>query len=117
VQATVARLGSGLALNIRYEGFQAPGCEFDLDGPGLQCLAAAHRAVHGVELARVATTATTDARHFRLMLDAAVTCYGPEARNIHGIDEAVSLASMLRVTGTMAQFLHDWCGVETAPGG
>ena len=114
VQATVARLGGGLALNIRYEGFQAPGCEFDLDGPGLQCLAAAHRAVHGVELAREATTATTDARHFRLMLDAAVTCYGPEARNIHGIDEAVSLASMLRVTTTLAQFLHDWCGVEPA---
>ena len=120
VQATVARLGqsgNGLTLNIRFEGFQAPGCEFDLYGPGLQCLAAAHRAVHGSEIARVATTATTDARHFRLMLDAAVTCYGPEARNIHGIDESVSLASMLRVTNTLAQFLHDWCGVEPAAAG
>jgi acetylornithine deacetylase len=114
VQATVARLDSGLALKLRYEGFQAPGCEFDLDGPALQCLAAAHRSVHGVEIGREATTATTDARHFKLMLDTPVTCYGPEARNIHGIDESVSLASMLRVTTTLAQFLHDWCGVEPA---
>jgi acetylornithine deacetylase len=114
VQATVARLGSGLSLNISYEGFHAPGCEFDLDGPGLQCLAAAHRTVHDVEVSREATTATTDARHFKLMLDAAVTCYGPEARNIHGIDESVSLASMLRVTTTLTQFLHDWCGIEPA---
>jgi len=114
VRATLARLDSGLALSIRYEGFQAPGCEFDLNGPALRQLAAAHRTVHGTELAHVATTATTDARHFRLMLDTPVTCYGPEARNIHGIDESVSIASMLRVTTTLAQFLHDWCGVEPA---
>ena len=112
VQGTLARLDSGLALNLRYEGFQAPGCEFDLNGPALQHLAAAHRTAHGAEIEHEATTATTDARHFRLMLDTPVTCYGPEARNIHGIDESVSLASMLRVATTLAQFLHDWCGVE-----
>jgi acetylornithine deacetylase len=112
VRATLARLASGLALEFRYEGFQAPGCEFDLDGPALRCLAAAHQTAHGRALGRAASTATTDARHFKFVLDAPVTCYGPEARNIHGIDESVSLASMLRVTTTLAQFLHDWCGVE-----
>jgi acetylornithine deacetylase len=112
VKATVERLAGGLTLAIRYEGFHAPGCEFDLDGPGLRQLAAAHRTVNGAEIEREATTATTDARHFRLMLDTPVTCYGPTARNIHGIDESVSIDSMLRVATTFAQFLHDWCGVE-----
>jgi acetylornithine deacetylase len=38
--------------------------------------------------------------------------YGPLARNMHGIDEAVSLDSMKRMAATMAQFMADWCGVE-----
>ncbi|MBY4947302.1 ArgE/DapE family deacylase [Cupriavidus respiraculi] len=112
IRATVDRLASNLELTIRYEGFHAPGCEFDLDVPSMQTLADAHRKVHGVPVAREATTATTDARHFRLMLDTPVTCYGPVARNIHGIDESVSLDSMVRVATTLAQFMHDWCGVE-----
>lgn len=114
VRATVARLASNLSLEIRYEGFHAPGCEFDLEVPPMQALDAAHRKVHGVPAPRQASTATTDARHFRLTLDTPVTCYGPEARNIHGIDESVSIESMVRVATTFAQFLHDWCGVEPA---
>ncbi len=43
-----------------------------------------------------------------------MTCHGPEARNIRDIDEAVSLASMKRVTVAMAQLMVDWCGVEPA---
>ena len=49
------------------------------------------------------------------MTDLPVTCYGPEARNIHGIDESVSIASMKRVATAMAQFIVDWCGVAPAP--
>jgi hypothetical protein len=41
-----------------------------------------------------------------------VTCYGPKADNIHGVDESVSIASMTRVASVMAQFIVDWCGVE-----
>jgi acetylornithine deacetylase len=108
----VARLDTGLSLSIREQGFRAPGCLFDLDGAGVQALARAYEAVHGGAVERQAITATTDARHFKLMLDTPVTCFGPEARNIHGIDESVSIDSMLRVTSTFAQFLVDWCGVE-----
>ena len=46
------------------------------------------------------------------MTDIPVTNYGPLARDIHGIDEAVSLASMRRVTLTLAHYLVNWCGVE-----
>lgn len=114
IRATLARLDSNLDLAIRYEGFHAPGCEFDLDTPSMAALGEAHRKVHGEPVRRQATTATTDARHFKLMLETPVTCYGPEARNIHGIDESVSIDSMVRVTTTLAQFIHDWCGVEPA---
>lgn len=112
VRRAVKRLGGRLAVNIGYEGFHAPGCEFDLDVPSMQTLADAYRKVYGETARRVATTATTDARHFRLMLDTPVTCFGPLARNIHGIDESVSIDSMVRVATTLAQFMHDWCGVE-----
>ncbi|WP_454724399.1 MULTISPECIES: ArgE/DapE family deacylase [Cupriavidus] len=114
VRATLARLGSNLQLGIRYEGFHAPGCEFDLEGAGMQALAAAHRKATGEPVRQEASTATTDARHFRMMLDTPVTCYGPQARNIHGIDESVSIESMVRVATTLAQFMHDWCGIEPA---
>lgn len=116
VRRAVQRLDGRLAVDIDYQGFHAPGCEFDLDVPSMQTLANAYHKVYGEPVRRVATTATTDARHFRLMLDTPVTCFGPLARNIHGIDESVSIDSMVRVTTTLAQFLHDWCGVEPLAG-
>ena len=115
VRATVARLNPALTVQLRWQGQFAPGCEFDLDAPAMRALAAAHEKATGQAPAKLACTATTDARHFRLMTDLPVTCYGPEARNIHGIDESVSIASMKRVATAMAQFIVDWCGVAPAP--
>jgi acetylornithine deacetylase len=62
----------------------------------------------------LASIATTDARVFNLYGDTPGTCYGPEATNIHGIDESVSLESTRRVAGVIALFLARWCGVEPA---
>ncbi|NYT62540.1 ArgE/DapE family deacylase [Alcaligenaceae bacterium] len=102
-------------VNIRHEGFNAPGCEFDLTTPPMLLLADAHLRVFGQEPAARSMTATTDARHFKIMLDVPVTCYGPEASNIHGFDECVSIASMVRVTTVLALFMQDWCGIEPLP--
>lgn len=115
VHATVERLGGNVQAAIGYEGFHAPGCVFDLDTPAMLALAEAHRQVYGEPPARAATTATTDARHFHLMLGAPVTCYGPLSRDIHGIDETVSIASMVRIATSFALFLRDWCGLEPSP--
>ena len=41
--------------------------------------------------------------------------YGPITGNIHGMDERVSLSSLKRVTGTLALFAAEWCGVEEDP--
>ncbi len=99
-------------VDVRHEGFNAPGCEFDLTTPPMRLLADAHRRVAGENPKERALTGTTDARHFKMMLDVPVTCYGPQARNIHGFDECVSIESMVRVATVLALFMHDWCGVE-----
>jgi acetylornithine deacetylase len=104
-----------IRVEFRYEGFHAPGCEYDLDVPAMQRLADAHVRVTGAPAHRSALTATTDARHFRKMLDVPVTCYGPVARNIHGFDECVSVDSMVNVATVFAHFIADWCGVEPIP--
>ena len=44
-------------------------------------------------------------------------CYGPTGRGIHGVDECVSLSSVQRITGAMALFTAEWCGVEAVRGG
>lgn len=105
-------LNPELQVEISYSGFHAPGCAFDLEHPMFKVLASAHRKVHGKRIERVATTATTDARHFHMMMNTPVTCYGPLARNIHGIDESVSIDSMQRVITVFALFLAQWCGLE-----
>ena len=112
IRATATRLNPELTVKIDARGQRSPGCVYDLDVPAMQMLAAAHKQVNGQAPERLACTATTDGRHFALSTDLPVTNYGPLARHIHGIDEAVSLASMTRVTTTLARFLIDWCGVE-----
>lgn len=101
-----------VTINIRYEGFNAPGCEFDLGTPAMQLLADTHEQVTGEVAQSRATTATTDARHFHMMLDVPVTCYGPKVRSVHGFDECVSVESMTRVATVFATFMFEWCGVE-----
>ena len=39
-------------------------------------------------------------------------CYGPSSKNFHGFDEFVSMASVKRITGTIALFIAEWCGTE-----
>jgi acetylornithine deacetylase len=54
----------------------------------------------------------TDARHYTLYQGTEATCYGPDAENIHGIDESVGLDAMHDVTRVIALTIANWCGVE-----
>ena len=60
-------------------------------------------------------TCTTDARFYSSLFQdpskVVVTCFGPEATNIHGVDESVSLESFRDVTATIALFVREWCGL------
>lgn len=111
IKAAAVRANPSLRVDIEHHGQYAPACLFDLDAPAMRVLAQAHEKVVGAPPRTLACTATTDAKHFHTA-DVPVTCYGPEARNIHGIDEAVSIASMKRVAAAMAQYMADWCGLE-----
>ena len=78
----------------------------------MQLLAESHERVLGTPAAWLASTATTDARVFNLYGATPATCYGPEANDIHGIDEWVSIDSMMEVTQVLALFIARWCGVN-----
>lgn len=104
---------AGVSYEVTYQGFQAEGLVVDLNQPAMQTLMACHSAIHDGEAAPLrATTATTDVRFFHLYGRIPSTCYGPEASDIHGIDEWVSLASLERVTAVLALYLVRWCGVN-----
>ena len=105
---------AGISHRVRYAGFQAEGFVLDGTEPLLTALAAAHSHVMNKDAEWFASPATTDARSFNLYSGIPATCYGPEAQNIHGIDESVSIDSTLRVAQVLALFMARWCAVEKA---
>jgi len=99
---------------VVFNGFFAEGYVL---APGSQAeavLAGSHREVTGKPLESFVTAGYLDTRVYSLYDRVSALCYGPISRNIHGADECVSLASVQRVTATMALFIAEWCGVESA---
>lgn len=103
---------NGSNIEIIYRGFQAEGCEMDPRHPMMTLISDLHAEVTGQGIEPYASTATTDCRFFQLYGRIPATCYGPVAENIHGIDERVSIDSMMEVAEVLALFMADWCGLE-----
>ena len=99
---------------IDYRGFQAEGLVVDLDEPAIATLVDCHREVAGRDPGTWAFTGTTDVKFFHLHGDMPSTCYGPHGGNIHGIDEWVSIDSMVEVSAVLARFIARWCGLNPA---
>lgn len=97
---------------VEFIGLKAEGCEINTASQLIVQLARAHQRCHGLAPEELSATCTTDVRFFNVYYDIPATCYGPRARNIHGVDERVSLDSMRRVAETLATFIADWCGVQ-----
>jgi acetylornithine deacetylase len=114
VEATVAAIGDGspLRFDVLYDGFQCEGYELEQDAPLVTAMADAAARVYGQAPPMFASTATTDARQFRLYGDTPAICFGPLAENEHGVDERVHLPSVTRTAQAIALFIADWCGVE-----
>jgi acetylornithine deacetylase/succinyl-diaminopimelate desuccinylase-like protein len=55
-----------------------------------------------------------DGRFFELYQGTPVAVFGPDAENIHGIDESVGIASMHAITRSIALTAAEWCGTEPA---
>lgn len=103
---------NSIEYKVIYEGFQAEGFVLDINQPMVTTLADCHKSIAGTDVTFNAFTGTTDARFFNLYGNIPATCYGPVAANIHGIDEWVSIDSMLDVASVLAAFTTRWCGVN-----
>jgi acetylornithine deacetylase len=61
-------------------------------------------------------TGLTDGRHFVLHQGTPAAVFGPDAQDIHGIDESVGVESIHGCTRAIALAMAEWCGVETLAG-
>jgi acetylornithine deacetylase len=102
----------GFEARVAYDGFACEGYTLEHGSPLIAALAEASERVIGAQSALIASTATTDARSFAPYADSPAVGFGPHAESIHGVDERVSLPSVLQTAQTLAVFIADWCGVE-----
>lgn len=93
---------------IRSSGFRADGYALPADDALAIAMSDAHLAAHGSRPVPVFMASTTDARHYVNRFDRPALCYGPRTRNMHGIDEAVDLESIVQGARTLARFIADW---------
>ena len=93
---------------IRATGFRAEGHLLPAEHWLADEMAEAHVAATGTRPQRAAVGATTDARYYLNQFGVPALCYGPRARNIHAIGEAVELASIVTGAKAMARFIADF---------
>lgn len=99
---------------LTYHGFLAPGYVLPRHTPAERTLRKAHKVVYQSELETYASTALDDARTFGLHQDTPALVYGPLGENIHALDERVNLESIRKITQSVALFITEWCGLESA---
>ena len=97
---------------VEYNGFFARGYVLEEGSDAEKTLAQAHSASFGSNLESFVTPGYLDGRVFMLYDNCPCLVYGPVSKDIHAFDERVSMASLRRITGTIALFIADWCGLE-----
>ena len=97
---------------VEFNGFFAEGYVLQEGSDAEKTLGRAHASSYGKSLESFVTPGYLDGRVFILYDDCPCLVYGPYSENIHGFDERVSLSSVKRVTGTIALFIAEWCGLE-----
>ncbi|QIE44478.1 ArgE/DapE family deacylase [Pseudohalocynthiibacter aestuariivivens] len=97
---------------VVFNGFYAEGYVLEPGSEAEAVLGRAHQSALGQPLKSFMTAGYLDTRVYALYNNIPALCYGPISRNIHGIDECVSLSSVQRITQAMALFIAEWCGVE-----
>jgi len=119
IEKLVAEAGAdeklrGAKIKLEFKGFMADPCVFDMQAPIVRMAKRHFNDVSGSDLRNYPAAGLTDGRHFVLHQSTPVACFGPDAQDIHGIDESVGLASMHDITRTIALTMAEWCGVEKA---
>jgi acetylornithine deacetylase len=96
---------------VAWTGFFAEGFVLEPGTDAETVLASAHQTVFKAPLEDLVTPAYLDARVTMLYDNIPTLVYGPIGRHIHGIDEAVDIESVRRITKTIALFMARWCGL------
>lgn len=102
----------GAQVRVEFRGFMADPCVFDTDAEIVRLARRSYAEATGGTLRDYPATGLTDGRHFALYRNTPVACFGPDAVDIHGIDENVGIASMHGITRTIALTMAEWCGLE-----
>ncbi|RYI97966.1 MAG: ArgE/DapE family deacylase, partial [Acetobacteraceae bacterium] len=84
----------GAIVKLEFKGFMADPCVFDTDAAIVQLARRSYAEITGGSLRDYPATGLTDGRFFTLYQNTPVACFGPDAVDIHGIDENVGLDSM-----------------------
>lgn len=92
----------------RLNGYRAERYAQDPAHPLVQQVARAHAAAHGSTPPSVSIGSTTDARYYLNQFGMPALAYGPRVRNMHGVDEAVELSSIVDGARTLVRFLPDY---------
>jgi acetylornithine deacetylase len=101
---------------FRLNGYRAERYAQDPAHPLVQQVVRAHEAAHGSTPSAVSIGSTTDARYYLNQFAMPALAYGPRVRNIHGVDEAVELSSIVEGARTLVRFLPDYfLGGEARP--
>ena len=111
VAGAAAALPGGFDARVEYDGFACEGYTLEPDSPLVAALSDGSEQVIGARPVLIASTATTDARAFALYAGSQAVCFGPHAESIHGVDERVSLPSILQTAQALALFIDGWCGL------
>jgi acetylornithine deacetylase len=105
---------AGFDVRVAYDGFACEGYTVESESALIPELVRAVRRASGRSPALYPSTATTDARQLGRYGGTPTVCFGPHAEGVHGIDERVSLQSVLNTAQTLALFIRDWCGLRRA---
>ena len=97
---------------VVFNGFHAEGYVLEPGSDAEAVLERAHESAIGAPLQSFMTAGYLDTRVYALYNKIPALCYGPKSRNIHGINESVSLSSVKKITQAMALFIAEWCGTE-----
>jgi len=97
---------------VIFNGFFAEGYVLEEGSEAEDTLARAHMSSYTKPLESFVTPGYLDGRVFVIYGETPCLVYGPYSEAIHGFDERVKLSSVKRVTGTIALFIADWCGLE-----
>ncbi len=101
---------------VRAAGYRAEGYLLSSEHPLVTAMSDAHSWAHGVSPGTYVSGSTTDARYYLNQFGRPALAYGPRARNIHGADEAVELASIVAGARTLARFIARFFAAGGLPG-